>query len=594
MSTKAFFDTEFQATSSQSQHTVRKSASCVTDDDDIETWKRETSLSKTTDFASLFYLLNDFEFNDSNQVAVALAQAKESGNKIDEERSKCFIAIQFLFKKKRCIEFLNTCCSILDKLTKFKSDSLGDYLRHARWEKLSSIRPLEAFQETVVIDLIDSFGILIQNRRTVLQDWESRTLCRFLVHFYKCMLLFMYLLKEQEKILRAKHLKLVLDKRRQGLKVALETSIAPLFDTNFEASGTHEVVLGGQEFMTCIKSEERALALLNEHTGKKLACCFFSIWSRRTSFKLFSINVIVHALMKFLQDHCRRWANYVSKSKTSKTLHRVCRGHINKKQQILRTAVFQKWMQLTKVSKKFTKIISQKICNFFKNWSRITVVQKRLISGRNLLYWHTFKCWRAFTVSKISKSKLTLKWLADVTEKKCLSTLKTTFQAWKRWYLARWIAKSYVDRSCKTRALNAWIEYQICFLKKMITCASRVKFLIDSNCVVAHFLKWKMRTDSKQNVQLTVIIQKLRIRLRIWNRKCGFGIFKTGQIMTACAFCFNRWKKVSKDCLLNRRTIGHILELAQKKMRYNTHFGAWNDVIIQRNSLKEKVPASSL
>ena len=64
-------------------------------------------------------------------------------------------------------------------------------------------------------------------------------------------------LKEQEKILRAKHLKLVLDKRRQGLKIALETSIAPLFDPNFEASGTHEVVLGGQEFMTCIKSEER-------------------------------------------------------------------------------------------------------------------------------------------------------------------------------------------------------------------------------------------------------------------------------------------------------------------------------------------------
>jgi hypothetical protein len=597
MSTTASLD-EFKGSSSQSKHTVQEPASSRTYDDDDALWVRNASLSETNKFASLFFLFNDFEFKDCNNVAVALVQAKKSSIKCDELRNMCFVAIQFLCKKKHCTEFLNTCSTILDKFTRMKSNTLGDYLRHAQWKRLSSILPLEAFQETVVIDLIENFDILIQNRHIVLQDWESRTLCRFLVHFYKCMLLYMYLLKEQEKLMRAKQLKSVLDKRRQGRRSSLETSIAPLFDPNFEVFEKVDVIFGGQEFMNCMKSEEHVQ--FDDHRDKNLASCFFCIWSRRTSFKRLSISAIVHSLMKLLRQYCRSWAYYVSKSKASKIFHRVCRGHINKKRQLLVAAVFQKWRQLTKVSEKFAKVVSQKAVRTFKNWIQITAMhkrfvvalQKRLISSRKRLIMRSFECWRGFVASKISNAKLIFNWSAHLSEKISQSASKAFFQGWKRWYLARWIAKSYMVRCCKTRALNAWIEYQILFIQKMITCATRVRLLIDSNCVDSHFLKWKMRTASKRNIQLTVIIQKMRISLRMWNRKCGFGIFKSGLIMTACAFCFNRWKKVTKLLLMNRRTWGHCLELWQKKMRCKTYLGVWNDSVILQRSLKEKVASS--
>lgn len=624
MSDKALWGTKYMDSSSRGKLNINESAPSRKHDLDMMIWKQETSLLETNKFASLFYLLNEFEFQDCKPAAVAVAQAKQCSDKCNYEKSRCFVAIQFLCKKKSCPEFLNICCAILDKFTNLESNSFSDYLRHAQWKRLSSLRPLEAFQETVIMDLIDSFIVLIQNRRIVLEDWASRTICRFLVNFYKCMLLYMYLLKEQEKRMRAKHLKSILDQRRHGLKASLETSIAPLFDPNSEISGKSNAIWGGQEFMTCINSDE--LLQIDERRDKSLESCFFCVWSRRTSFKRLSNCSIVHSLMKLLQEHCRRWAHYVSKSKTSRFLLRVCRDYVNKRQQCLRITAFQKWRQLKAVSEKVAKIVKKKMINVFSLWIRITAMQKRLNNGRKMSKIRTFQRWRAFVSSKASAARSIVIWAAQFSGKKSVSALKanfegwrafvtskvlsakliviwsaqfsakigmsaltTIFQGWKRWYLARWIAKSHVDRSRKTRALNAWIAYQIVFIQKMITCATRVRFLIETNCIDNHFLKWKMRTASKQHVKLTVVIQKMRIRLRMWNRKCGFGAFKTGPIMTVSTFCFNRWRKVSKDILIHRQALIQSSELSWKKKRCVTHFETWKKAWVRQQMLKEKV-----
>ena len=291
--------------------------------EDKNEWKPEVSLSEKNKFASLFFLFNDFEFNDCKPTAVIVAQAKHCSSKCDVERIRCFEAIQFICKKGACPEFLHTCCRILDAFTNLKSDSLIDYMRHNRWAKFSTIQPLEVFKETIVLDLIDNFDLLIRNRQIVLQDWASRMLCRFLVYFYNCMLLYMYLLKEQEKEARSKRLKLVLDQRRKGIKTSLETSIENLFDPNFSMSVKTDIVEGGQDFMVCIRADEETN--FKKYLEQSLTSYFFCFWSRTTSFKRLSIVVITHSLMKFLQKYCKKWSFRILRSKaTARVWMKMC------------------------------------------------------------------------------------------------------------------------------------------------------------------------------------------------------------------------------------------------------------------------------
>ena len=98
-----------------------------------------------------------------------------------------------------------------------------------------------------------------------------------------------------------------------------------------------------------------------------------------------------------------------------------------------------------------------------------------------------------------------------------------------------------------------------------------------------------MQTASKQHVQLTVVIQKMRIRLRMRNRKCGFGAFKTGPIMTVSTFCFSPWRKVSKYILIHRQALIQSSELSWKKKRCVTHFETWKKAWVRQQMLKEKV-----
>jgi hypothetical protein len=539
----AFFrDKNSKETSNEGESTVYRSASLKINGEKV-VWYPGTSLLETTKFASLFCLMNEFEFSDSKPAAVIISHAKACSERCDLEKQRCFEAIQFTCKQQRCPEFLQTCCTILDIFTNMKSKSLVEYLRYNQWQKLSSIQPLDVFQETMVFDLIDSFDLLVQNRQIVLQDWASRMLCRFFVCFYRCMLLYMYLLKEQDKELRAKQLKLILHQRRNGLKASQETSIAPLFDPIFAISGKSDFIRGGQEFMACIKADESTR--FDEDRERNLKSYAFCAWSRALSFNRLSISSIVHSLMKLLQKCCRKWASFVSKSKILTRVwkrifnflavctqqNRVCHGHSNKIQQNMLAAVFQKWRLLNMASKTSAKLLLNTCAAFFLRW-------------------------KTFLSSKLSIANIVSVWSAELSSKHALYSMKTTFDGWKRWFLARWIVRSNmlgINKNRTTRALNAWMEYQILFIQKMITCATRVKFLRDTNCIAAHFLKWKLRFTCKQNVKLSVIIHMMRISLRVWNHKCGFGVFKTGPNMTSSLFCLNRWKKVAVSLRVKRQ-----------------------------------------
>jgi hypothetical protein len=562
-----FLGKDSNETSNEGDGAVYRSASLKFNGEKV-VWHPGTSLLETTKFASLFCLMNEFEFNDSKPAAVIISHAKACSERCDLEKKRCFEAIQFTCKQQRCPEFLQTCCTILDIFTDMKSKSLVEYLRHNQWQKLSSIQPLDVFQETMVFDLIDSFDLLIQNRQIVLQDWASRLLCRFFVYFYKCMLFYMYLLKEQDKELRAKQLKLILNQRRNGLKASQETSIAPLFDTIFAISGKSDFIRGGQEFMVCIKADE--CTRFDEDRERNLKSYAFCAWSRALSFNRLSISSIVHSLMKLLQKCCRKWASFVSKSKILTRIwkrifnilavctqqNRICHGHRNKMQQHTLAAVFQKWRQLNMASRTSAKLLLNTCAAVFLRWSQITKMQMGLASKKKMVIFRIFKIWKTFLASKLSIANIVSVWSAELSSKNALYSMKATFDGWKTWFLARWIVRSNIlsiNKNRATRALNAWMEYQILFIQKMIKCATHVKFLRDTNCIAAHFLRWKFRFTCKQNVKLIVIIHKMRISLRVWNHKCGFGVFKTGPNMTSSLFCLNRWKKVAVSLRVKRQ-----------------------------------------
>lgn len=626
MSAQSLYSFESDESSSACESAVSKDSASIRNYEKKAVWKPDVSVSESTKFASLFCLLNGFEFSDSKPAAFVVLQAKQCSSKYDAERIRCFEAIQFMCKKNNCPEFLQTCCSILDKFTNSSSDSLSDYLRHIRWEKISLMNPLEVFQENVVLDTVDNFNLLIQNRRTVLQDWASRMMCRFLVHFYKCMLLYMYLLKEQEKEVRSKHLKMVLDQRRKGLKPSLETSISPLFDPNFAIlPGKSHVAEGGQEFMVCMRADEHTH--FNAYREKSLASYFFRFWSRITSLNKLSISATIHKLLKLLQRFCRIWANHIAKAKfIARTWKKICDAitvsseqdgvvnrHIKVTQQGMCTFVFQKWKQLNAVSKKESQTLSKmiadvflywrqstkmqvqlsktcfkKIADAFWDWRNITKIQLFLAANRNILKRRLFASWKEILDSVAEKEKMIANWSTQLSLKNDLTARKAMFEDWKRWYLARWISRSYVNKSRTTRALNAWIEYQILFIQKMITCASRVRLLRDTTCLAVHISKWKVRTAFKMNVEFTVIIQKMRVWLRVWNHNCGFGVFKTGTNMTSSMFCFNKWKKVSKTVRRNRQVILTSSETSHKRKMCKMHWSAWINQVVRRRVLEEK------
>jgi hypothetical protein len=440
------------------------------------------------------------------------------------------------------------------------------------------------------------------------------------------MLLYMYLLKEQEKEIRSKHLKMVLDQRRKGLKPSLETSIAPLFDPNFAIlSGKSHVAEGGPEFMVCMRADEHTH--FNAYREKSLASYFFRFWSRMTSLKRLSISATIHKLMKLLQRFCQRWADQIAKSKfIARTWKRICDAiivssqqdrvvnqHIKETQQGMCTFVFQIWKQLNAVSKKESKTFSKmaadvflhwrqstkmqaqlsktclkKFADAFWDWRNITKIQLFLAANRSVLKRRLFASWKEILASVVVKEKIIANWSAQFSLKNDLTARNAVFEDWKRWYLARWISRSYVNKSRTTRALNAWVEYQILFIQKMITCASRVRFLRDTNCLAVHISKWKVRTAFKINVEFTVIIQKMRIWLRIWNHNCGFGVFKTGTNMTSSMFCFNKWKKVSKTVRRNRQALLTTSETSHIRNLCKKHWSAWINQVVRRRVLEEK------
>ncbi len=210
-------------------------------------------------------------------------------------------------------------------------------------------------------------------------------------------------------------------------------------------------------------------------------------------------------------------------------------------------------------SKISAKMMMNTFAAVFVRWRQITKMQIGLVAKKKLLAFRILKIWKAFLSLKLKKmsiAKIVSVWSARLSSKNVIYSMRTTFDGWKRWYLARWIVRFNIlciNKNRATRALNAWMEYQILFIQKMITCATRVKFLRDTNCIAAHFLEWKFRFTCKQNVKLIVIIYRMRISLRIWNKKCGFGAFKTGPNMTSSLFCLNRWKKVAVSLRLRRQ-----------------------------------------
>jgi hypothetical protein len=563
-------------------------------------WKRGSSSSSSHSeeqkFASIFHLFNEFEFIDSKAPAIIVEQAQHSEDLSNAFQRKCFEAIQFLCKKKPSPDILKTCCNILDKFTSEKSKSLVEYLRHKRWEKVSSIRPLDVFQEDLVLNLVNDFDDLIRNLHTEMQDWASRMLCGFIAHFYKCMMLYMYLIKEQDKELKARCLKLVLDQRRKGLKHSMETSIGPLLNPSFSISVKSHMIEGGKEFtknILLINSDER----IEFHRQQSLALCFFCIWSRITSLKRLSVTATVHSLMKLLKkcckmwSHCthqsqisarafvrylvhvirkciKRWKHYVALSRGFVHIwrkmknflsvcgqqDRVCNDIIKKNLSRSLANSFQNWRVMLLVSGNLSKILTRDIAEVFALWWKMTKLGHGISKSRTMLLHRSLQTWKSF-VALEAIAKVLDNQLAQRSAKNRFSALKERFEGWKRWYLARWIANAYLQKSRATRALNAWMEYQILFIQKMITCATKVRFLRDMNSKASHFLMWKSRTESKRNEELTVVVQKMRIFLRVWNRNCGFGTFKTAISMTLATFFYKRWKILTVKLRVNRQAI---------------------------------------
>ena len=599
MSARAPHNAKSPESSSDSDWAVEDVAPLRESGHTIKTWKRESSHSEASKFASMFHLLNEYEFRDSKRIAVIVAQAKQCGEKCIVEQRRCFEAIYFLCMRKSFPEFSQTCCTILDLFTNSTSISIGDYLRHSRWKMLSKIRPLDAFQENVLIELAEHLTMLVQNYHIATLDLASRTLCRFIVHFYRCMSLYMFLLKEQEKEMRAKHLKLVLDQRRKGLK---EMSIVPLFDPNF-ASLKSDIVEGGHEFMFCINADEGKQ--FDELSAKPNISCCFCAWSRYISFKRLSVSAIVHSLLKLLLKFCKRWAFHLSKSKIVARLwrkmcnfllirseqDRVSTEYFVKTQNCMCIRVLQRWKQLRIISKQVAKNRTKKMVGILLNWRQVTKLYKKgLVASRKMLKRRTLNCWRERATSKLEFTKLLDVLSAQLSAKRGYRELKLCFEGWKRWYLARWIASTYLSKTRATRALNAWVQYQISFIQKRIKIALVLKQNRDGYCVAAHFLQWKLRAASKRNIKVLVVISAVRIRLRIWNRKCGFGFFKTGPDMTLAIFCFNRWNKLSKALHMGRQELLRSSVSSLMKELCKTHFRAWQNMLrIHKNLQRIRV-----